>query len=65
MIPSIILMFSDLTMLPPTFRWILLDILYTHSIIGTKAAFLGNYAIVARSIAYIAAFTVATLYVAT
>ena len=64
MIPSIILMFADLSMLPPTFQWILLAIPYTHSIIGTKAAFLGDYFVVLRSIAYIAAFTVAILYIA-
>ena len=64
MIPSIVLMFSDLAMLPPTVRWILLAIPYTHSIVASKAAFLGNYAVVVRSIAYIAAFTVAVLYVA-
>ena len=64
MIPSIILMFADLSMLPPTFQWILLAIPYTHSIIGTKAAFLGNYFVVIRSIAYIAAFTAAVLYTA-
>lgn len=63
-IPSIILMFADLSMLPPTFQWILLAIPYTHSIIGTKAAFLGDYFVVLRSIAYIAAFTVAVLYIA-
>lgn len=63
-VPSIILMFSDLSMLPATVRWILLTIPYTHSIIASKSAFLGNYFIVARSIAYISVFTVATLYVA-
>ncbi|MDH5199702.1 MAG: ABC transporter permease [Candidatus Bathyarchaeota archaeon] len=63
-IPSIILMFADLSMLPSTFQWILLAIPYTHSIIGTKAAFLGDYFVVLRSIAYIAAFTVAVLYIA-
>ena len=63
-IPSVILMFADLSMLPPTFQWILLAIPYTHSIIGTKAAFLGDYFLVVRSIAYIAAFTVAVLYIA-
>jgi ABC-2 type transport system permease protein len=63
-IPSIVLMFSDLSMLPPTFQWVLLAIPYTHSIIGTKAAFLGDYFTILRSIVYIAAFTVAVLYIA-
>jgi ABC-2 type transport system permease protein len=63
-IPAIILMFSDISMLPPTVRLILLAIPYTHSIIASKAAFLGNYAVVLRSIAYIAVFTVIVLYLA-
>ncbi len=63
-IPAIILMFSDISMLPPTVRLILLAIPYTHSIIASKAAFLGNYAVVLRSIAYIAAFTIIVLYLA-
>jgi len=63
-IPAIILMFTDLEMLPPAVRWALLVIPYTHSIVASKAAFLGNYAVVAGSIAYITAFTVAVLYTA-
>ena len=63
-LPSIILMFSDISMLPTTVQWILLAIPYTHSIIASKSAFLGNYIVVARSIAYISAFTVAVLYLA-
>ncbi|UCH57369.1 MAG: ABC transporter permease [Candidatus Bathyarchaeota archaeon] len=63
-LPAIILMFSDISMLPPTVQWILLAIPYTHSILASKAAFLGNYQLVIRSIAYIAGFTVAVLYIA-
>ncbi|MFQ6052762.1 MAG: ABC transporter permease [Candidatus Bathyarchaeia archaeon] len=63
-IPAIILMFTDLEMLPSTVRWALLLIPYTHSIAASKAAFLGNYLAVSRSIVYIAAFTVAVLFVA-
>jgi len=63
-IPAIILMFTDLSMLPPAVRWVLLVIPYTHSIVASKAAFLGNYVAVVRSIAYISAFTVAVLYIA-
>jgi ABC-2 type transport system permease protein len=63
-IPAIILMFTDLKMLPETVRWVLLLIPYTHSIVASKAAFLGNYSAVAWSIAYITAFTVAVLYIA-
>lgn len=63
-IPAIILMFTDLEMLPETVRWILLFIPYTHSIVASKAAFLGDYPAVAWSIIYITAFTVAVLYIA-
>jgi len=64
MIPAIILMFSDLHMLPPTVRWVLLAIPFTHSILASKAAFLGNYTVAVGSIAYIAVFTVVVLYIA-
>ena len=63
-IPAIILMFTDLEMLPTTIQWALLLIPYTHSIIASKASFLGNYLVVARSIVYITAFTVSVLYLA-
>ena len=64
MIPSIVLMFSDIEMLPPAFQTILLIIPYTHSIIATKAAFLGNYFQVIRSIFFISIWTVVVLYIA-
>ena len=63
-IPAIILMFSDIDMLPQTFQWILLAIPYTHSILASKAAFMGDYWIVLRSIAYISVFTIVVLYIA-
>lgn len=64
MIPALVLMFSDIEMLPQTFQYILLVIPYTHSIIATKAAFLGNYFVVLRSIFFISIWTVAVLYIA-
>ncbi|MFP3951045.1 MAG: ABC transporter permease [Candidatus Bathyarchaeia archaeon] len=63
-IPAIILMFTDIEMLPTMVQWVLLIIPYTHSIIASKAAFLGNYLVVLRSIAFITIFTVAILYIA-
>ena len=63
-IPAIILMFSDIKMLPTTMQWILLAIPYTHSILASKAAFLGDYSAAIGSIAYITAFTVVVLYIA-
>ncbi len=64
LIPVIVLMFTDLSMLPQTIQWILLAIPYTHSIIASKATFLGNYAAVIQSIGYITAFTIVVLYIA-
>lgn len=64
MIPALVLMFSDIEMLPPTFQYLLLIIPYTHSIIATKAAFLGNYFVVLRSIFFISIWTIAVLYIA-
>jgi len=63
-IPAIILMFSDIEMLPQTIQWVLLVIPYTHTMLATKAAFLGNYWIIVRSIGYISVFTVAVLWAA-
>ena len=63
-LPAIILMFTDISMLPKTIQWILLAIPYTHSIIASKNAFLGNYISVIQSIGYITIFTVVVLYIA-
>jgi ABC-2 type transport system permease protein len=65
LIPAIIFMFSDIEMLPPILQWVLLIIPYTHSIIATKAAFLGNYFLVMRSIIFISIWTTLLLYLAT
>ena len=64
MIPALVLMFSDIEMLPQSFQYLMLVIPYTHSIIATKAAFLGNYFVVLRSIFFISIWTVAVLYIA-
>jgi len=63
-IPAMILMFSDIEMLPPAIQWIMLAIPYTHTMLATKAAFMGNYWIMMRSIIYISAFTVLVLWIA-
>jgi len=63
-LPAIILMFSDIDMLPQTFQWVMLAIPYTHSILASKAAFMGDYWIVLRSITYISVFTIVVLYIA-
>ncbi|MFH2110475.1 MAG: ABC transporter permease [Candidatus Bathyarchaeota archaeon] len=64
MIPAVVLMFSDIEMLPQSVQWIMLVIPYTHSIIATKAAFLADYVVVVRSILFISVWTLAVLYVA-
>jgi ABC-2 type transport system permease protein len=64
MIPALVLMFSDIEMLPLAFQYFLLLIPYTHSIIATKAAFLGNYFEVIRSIFFISIWTIVVLYIA-
>jgi len=64
MIPAIVLMFSDIEMLPQTVQYIMLIIPYTHSIIATKAAFLGDYFVVLRSILFIGIWTITVLYIA-
>jgi ABC-2 type transport system permease protein len=64
LIPALVLMFSDLEMLPTAMQYGLLLIPYTHSIIATKAAFLGNYFVVLRSIFFITVWTTFVLYVA-
>jgi ABC-2 type transport system permease protein len=63
-LPAIILMFSDISMLPRSIQTILLIIPYTHSIIASKASFLGNYSLVLRSIGYITIFTIVVLFIA-
>ena len=62
-IPALIMMFSDISMLPPAVRIVLLAIPYTHSSMASKAAFLGNYSTALTSIGYISLFTVVVLYV--
>ncbi len=63
-IPSMVLMFADIEILPYPFQMVLYAIPYTHAILAAKAAFMGDYFVMARSIAYISVFTVAVLYVA-
>jgi ABC-2 type transport system permease protein len=63
-IPSLVLMFADIEILPYPFQLVLYAIPYTHAILASKAAFMGDYFIMLRSIAYISVFTVVVLYVA-
>jgi ABC-2 type transport system permease protein len=64
MIPAVVLMFSDIEMLPQSVQWLMLAVPYTHSIVATKAAFLSNYVVVLRSILFISVWTLVVLYIA-
>lgn len=63
-IPSLILMFADVEILPFPIQVIMYIIPYTHSIIAAKAAFVGDYFTMLRSIAYLSIFTAVILYIA-
>ena len=63
-IPSLVLMFADIDILPLALQAILYVIPYTHTMLSAKALFLSDYAIMARSIAYISLFTVIVLAIA-
>jgi ABC-2 type transport system permease protein len=63
-VPSLILMFADIEILPFAVQAIMYILPYTHSIIASKAAFMGDYFIMLRSIAYISLFTIVILYIA-
>ena len=63
-LPSLILMFADVEILPFALQAILYAIPYTHAILAFKAAFTADYFIMLRSIGYITVFTVVVLYIA-
>jgi len=63
-LPSLILMFVDIDALPLYFQAILYLMPYTHSIVASKAAFIGDYLTMLRSIAGISLFTLLILYIA-
>jgi ABC-2 type transport system permease protein len=63
-LPSLILMFADIEILPYPLQIVLYAIPYTHAILASKAAFMGDYFTMTISIAYISVFTIAILYVA-
>ena len=63
-IPSIILMFADINILPAPIQIVLYAIPYTHTVLAAKAVFMGDFPLLIRSIAYISVFTVIVLYIA-
>jgi len=63
-LPSLVLMFVDIDALPSYFQIVLYLMPYTHSIVASKAAFVGDYITMFRSIACISLFTIVLLYIA-
>jgi len=64
MVPMVVLMFADINMLPLPFQIVLYALPYTHTILASKAVFLGDNITVLTSILYISLFTVIILYIA-
>ncbi len=64
MLPAIVLVFADISMLPMSIRVLLYAIPYTHTIVATRAALLGQYGAAGVSLAYLSAFTVIVFYLA-
>jgi len=62
--PAMILMFADISILPIYLQWILLALPYTHTLLAVKAVFIGDVSVILRSVAYISVFTVIVLYLA-
>jgi len=60
--PAFLLMFIDLTQLPPVARYILLAIPFTHPIVGYRYAVTGEYSPMLFSAAYLGAIALVTLY---
>lgn len=64
LIPMILLMFTDLSVLPLPVRIVLLAIPYTHPILSAKVVTIGDYLTIIGGIAYVTVFTIVLLYIA-
>ncbi len=62
--PAMILVFADINSLPVALKYVLLALPFSHPTIAAKAVILENYGIVLGGIVYLAAFTLAVLYLA-
>jgi ABC-2 type transport system permease protein len=62
--PMLVLTFADINILPSYLQFVLYALPYTHTLLAIKAIFLGDVAIVVRSMIYISLFTMAVLYIA-
>ena len=63
-LPSLVLMFADIDVLPFYLQVILYLMPYTHLILASKAVFIEDYFVIFRSIACISLFTMVVLYIA-
>lgn len=63
-IPSLLLMYLDVNALPLPIKIIIYAIPYSHPIIAAKAVTMGDYLTVGLGIAYVTAFTLVVMYVA-
>jgi len=63
-IPSLILMYVDINMLPIWLRWILYAIPFSQPIIASKAVIMGDYLTAGLGIAYVVGFTLVIMYAA-
>ena len=63
-LPSFLLMYMDISMLPLSLRILILAIPYSHPVLASKAVIMGNLSTAVLSIIYVSAFTVVILYAA-
>lgn len=63
-LPSFVLMYMDISMLPLSLQILILAIPYSHPILASKAVIMGNLSTAVLSIIYVSAFTVVILYAA-
>ncbi len=64
LLPTIFLMMGDISTLPAAFQTILYLIPFTYPVLASQALFTGNYGTILLGLAYTAAFTFGTLYIA-
>jgi ABC-2 type transport system permease protein len=63
-IPALALLYLDINTLPSFLKAVFYAIPYSHPIIAAEAVVLGDYSTVVFGIAYVAAFTIVIMYVA-
>lgn len=63
LIPAIILMFADPSMLPIAMQILIYALPYSHSILASRAIFMGDHTSALLSISYIGIFTIVVLYI--